>query len=164
MIIAETFVKLVSLQLMSPVHWAAFHNRPEHLHLLLERGGDVMATDTDGKMALHWAAQVRWKLLSEWLQSQLLPICLQLFFLAHFKSLFCIFQEFVFMFVWKLVNIPWRALLGQCKSLKISFLCIFRGFFYYYFSSDEFHVVRKNNTRAKVIKKRKEKQKKTKYW
>ncbi|PVD29828.1 hypothetical protein C0Q70_09085 [Pomacea canaliculata] len=57
MMLAQTFVKLVSPQLMSPVHWAAFHNRPEHLHLLMERGGDVMATDTDGKMALHWAAQ-----------------------------------------------------------------------------------------------------------
>ncbi|KAK7489514.1 hypothetical protein BaRGS_00019148, partial [Batillaria attramentaria] len=44
-------------ELMTALHWAAFHNRPEHLRLLIERGSDVMASDIDGKVPLHWAAQ-----------------------------------------------------------------------------------------------------------
>ena len=43
---------------MSALHWAAFHNRPEHLRQLLDRGGDVEAVDVDGRTPLHWAAQV----------------------------------------------------------------------------------------------------------
>ena len=44
---------------MSAVHWAAFHNRPEHLRELLQRGAEILLQDVDGKTALHWAAQVR---------------------------------------------------------------------------------------------------------
>ncbi|CAH1784039.1 unnamed protein product [Owenia fusiformis] len=42
---------------MTGLHWAAFHNRPEHLQLLLQRGADITSVDIDGKNALHWAAQ-----------------------------------------------------------------------------------------------------------
>ena len=43
---------------MSALHWAAFHNRPEHVQLLVERGADILLQDVDGKLPLHWAAQV----------------------------------------------------------------------------------------------------------
>ncbi|XP_070183393.1 ankyrin repeat domain-containing protein 55-like [Littorina saxatilis] len=42
---------------MTALHWAAFHNRPEHLKCLMDKGGNIMAHDVDGKLPLHWAAQ-----------------------------------------------------------------------------------------------------------
>jgi len=47
------------LQLMTALHWAAFHRRPEHVQLLVSKGANLMATDCDGQTALHWAARVR---------------------------------------------------------------------------------------------------------
>ena len=44
---------------MTALHWAAFHNRPEHIQLLMLRGGDIYRTDIDEKTPLHWACQVR---------------------------------------------------------------------------------------------------------
>ncbi|XP_071480978.1 uncharacterized protein [Diadema antillarum] len=42
---------------MTALHWAAFHNRPEHIQLLMLRGGDIYRTDIDEKTPLHWASQ-----------------------------------------------------------------------------------------------------------
>ncbi|KAL5016559.1 hypothetical protein ScPMuIL_006148 [Solemya velum] len=42
---------------MNALHWAAFHNRPEHVKLLIKKGGNASANDIDGKNPLHWAAQ-----------------------------------------------------------------------------------------------------------
>ncbi|XP_019626048.1 PREDICTED: uncharacterized protein LOC109471202 [Branchiostoma belcheri] len=42
---------------MTTLHWAAFHNRPDVVQLLLMRGADITSIDIDGKTALHWAAQ-----------------------------------------------------------------------------------------------------------
>ncbi|KAK3094793.1 hypothetical protein FSP39_006308 [Pinctada imbricata] len=42
---------------MTALHWAAFHNRPEHFQLLMMSGVDLNAQDIDGKTPLHWAAQ-----------------------------------------------------------------------------------------------------------
>ncbi|XP_038070597.1 uncharacterized protein LOC119739656 isoform X2 [Patiria miniata] len=42
---------------MTALHWAAFHNRPEHVQLLMLRGGDLFSVDVDGKTPLHWASQ-----------------------------------------------------------------------------------------------------------
>ncbi|XP_064601004.1 ankyrin-3-like [Liolophura sinensis] len=42
---------------MTALHWAAFHDRPNHVRILLERGADIFREDIDGKTALHWAAQ-----------------------------------------------------------------------------------------------------------
>ena len=44
---------------MTALHWAAFHNRPEHLRYLLQRGANTLTQDIDGKTPLHWAAQVK---------------------------------------------------------------------------------------------------------
>jgi ankyrin repeat protein len=46
------------VQHMTALHWAAFHNRPEHLKSLMAKGGNVLAEDIDGKFPIHWAAQV----------------------------------------------------------------------------------------------------------
>lgn len=43
---------------MTGLHWAAFHNRPEHVQLLMLRGGDIYKTDVDEKTPMHWASQV----------------------------------------------------------------------------------------------------------
>lgn len=43
---------------MTALHWAAFHNRPEHLQLLLMSGANMYSQDIDGKTPLHWAAEV----------------------------------------------------------------------------------------------------------
>ena len=48
---------------MTVLHWAAFHNRPKHVQILMDRGVNVLTKDIDGKTALHWAAQVSWRLL-----------------------------------------------------------------------------------------------------
>ncbi|XP_071793037.1 uncharacterized protein [Asterias amurensis] len=42
---------------MTALHWAAFHNRPEHVQLLMLRGADLYCVDVDGKTPLHWASQ-----------------------------------------------------------------------------------------------------------
>lgn len=43
---------------MTSLHWAAFHNRPQHTQTLLHRGADLTLVDKDLKTALHWAVQV----------------------------------------------------------------------------------------------------------
>ena len=43
---------------MTALHWAAFHGRTGHVKLLMEKKADILSRDTDGKLALHWAAQV----------------------------------------------------------------------------------------------------------
>jgi len=45
------------LQKMTALHWSAFHNRPEHVRLLLAKGANGYLSDIDGKTPLHWAAQ-----------------------------------------------------------------------------------------------------------
>ncbi|XP_077992903.1 uncharacterized protein LOC144446931 [Glandiceps talaboti] len=42
---------------MTALHWAAFHNRPEHVQLLMLKGSDIYSADIDGKTPLHWASQ-----------------------------------------------------------------------------------------------------------
>ncbi|KAM8811929.1 ankyrin repeat domain-containing protein 55 [Rhynchonycteris naso] len=42
---------------MTPLHWAAFHNQPQHTHILLKKGADPTLVDKDFKTALHWAVQ-----------------------------------------------------------------------------------------------------------
>ncbi|XP_051785540.1 ankyrin repeat domain-containing protein 55 isoform X1 [Erpetoichthys calabaricus] len=42
---------------MTPLHWAAFHNRPSHVQALLQKGADPTLVDKDFKTALHWAVQ-----------------------------------------------------------------------------------------------------------
>ncbi|XP_006891603.1 PREDICTED: ankyrin repeat domain-containing protein 55 [Elephantulus edwardii] len=42
---------------MTPLHWAAFHNQPQHTQMLLKKGADPSLVDKDSKTALHWAVQ-----------------------------------------------------------------------------------------------------------
>ncbi|XP_023590750.1 ankyrin repeat domain-containing protein 55 isoform X1 [Trichechus manatus latirostris] len=42
---------------MTPLHWAAFHNQPQHSQMLLKKGADPTLVDKDFKTALHWAVQ-----------------------------------------------------------------------------------------------------------
>uniref|UniRef100_H3AAS1 Ankyrin repeat domain 55 n=1 Tax=Latimeria chalumnae TaxID=7897 RepID=H3AAS1_LATCH len=42
---------------MTPLHWAAFHNRPQHVQALLQKEADPTLVDKDFKTALHWAVQ-----------------------------------------------------------------------------------------------------------
>ncbi|XP_008053578.1 ankyrin repeat domain-containing protein 55 [Carlito syrichta] len=42
---------------MTPLHWAAFHNQPQHTQILLRKGADPTLVDKDFKTALHWAVQ-----------------------------------------------------------------------------------------------------------
>ncbi|XP_035166103.1 ankyrin repeat domain-containing protein 55 isoform X4 [Oxyura jamaicensis] len=42
---------------MTSLHWAAFHNRPQHVQTLLHKGADLTLVDKDFKTALHWAVQ-----------------------------------------------------------------------------------------------------------
>ncbi|XP_067936030.1 ankyrin repeat domain-containing protein 55-like [Watersipora subatra] len=42
---------------MLALHWAAYHDRPEHVQLLVSKKANMLATDCDGKTALHWASQ-----------------------------------------------------------------------------------------------------------
>ncbi|XP_052634621.1 ankyrin repeat domain-containing protein 55 isoform X4 [Harpia harpyja] len=42
---------------MTSLHWAAFHNRPQHTQTLLHKGADPTLVDKDFKTALHWAVQ-----------------------------------------------------------------------------------------------------------
>jgi ankyrin repeat protein len=53
---------------MTPIHWAAFHNRPQYVQLLLDHDADISVQDVDGKTPLHWAAQVNILQLSTVLQ------------------------------------------------------------------------------------------------
>lgn len=39
---------------MTPLMWAAFHNRPKAVKKLLKYGADVEEKDMDGKTAMHW--------------------------------------------------------------------------------------------------------------
>lgn len=53
---------------MTALHWASFHNRPEHVQALLQKGADPTLVDKDFKTALHWAVQVgmsHWFLLNK---------------------------------------------------------------------------------------------------
>ena len=43
---------------MTSLHWAAFHGRTGHVKLLVGKKADLLSRDTDGKLPLHWAAQV----------------------------------------------------------------------------------------------------------
>ncbi|XP_042089713.1 ankyrin repeat domain-containing protein 55 isoform X5 [Ovis aries] len=42
---------------MTALHWAAFHNQPQHTQMLLKKGADPTLVDKDFKTALHWAVQ-----------------------------------------------------------------------------------------------------------
>ncbi|MEE6458264.1 hypothetical protein FKM82_000241 [Ascaphus truei] len=42
---------------MTSLHWAAFHNRPQHAQTLLQKGADPTQVDKDFKTTLHWAVQ-----------------------------------------------------------------------------------------------------------
>ncbi|CAM5144875.1 unnamed protein product [Natator depressus] len=42
---------------MTALHWAAFHNQPQHVQTLLQKGADPTLVDKDFKTALHWAVQ-----------------------------------------------------------------------------------------------------------
>lgn len=42
---------------MTSLHWSAFHNRPAHAQILLQKGADPTLVDKDFKTALHWAVQ-----------------------------------------------------------------------------------------------------------
>ncbi|XP_041126586.1 ankyrin repeat domain-containing protein 55-like [Polyodon spathula] len=42
---------------MTPIHWSAFHNRPQHVQALLQKGADPTLVDKDFKTTLHWAVQ-----------------------------------------------------------------------------------------------------------
>ncbi|KAH3707840.1 ankyrin repeat domain-containing protein 55-like [Dreissena polymorpha] len=42
---------------MTTLHWAAFHDRPDHVRQLLQKGALLTVADVDGKTPLHWAAQ-----------------------------------------------------------------------------------------------------------
>ncbi|XP_048360670.1 ankyrin repeat domain-containing protein 55 isoform X2 [Sphaerodactylus townsendi] len=42
---------------MTSLHWAAFHNRPHHVQILLQKGADPTLVDKDFKTALHWGVQ-----------------------------------------------------------------------------------------------------------
>ena len=52
---------------MTALHWAAFHDRPEHVRLLLGKGADPLVQDIDGKTALHWAMDGKNLELIEWM-------------------------------------------------------------------------------------------------
>lgn len=54
----EMLVDFFFLQGMTALHWAAFHGRTGHVSLLMEKKADLLSRDTDGKLPLHWAAQV----------------------------------------------------------------------------------------------------------
>ncbi|XP_013918554.1 PREDICTED: ankyrin repeat domain-containing protein 55 isoform X3 [Thamnophis sirtalis] len=42
---------------MTSLHWAAFHNKPQHVQTLLHKGSDPTLVDKDFKTVLHWAVQ-----------------------------------------------------------------------------------------------------------
>ncbi|ESO93127.1 hypothetical protein LOTGIDRAFT_119831, partial [Lottia gigantea] len=55
--LGEDDINKADKEFMTALHWAAFHNRPEHLDELIQKGADYFAQDVDGKTPLHWAAQ-----------------------------------------------------------------------------------------------------------
>lgn len=81
---------LLSWKGMTALHWASFHNRPEHVQALLQKGADPTLVDKDFKTALHWAVQVgeshlfpvRWleEDLSQMYQLKIVPMV----YLKHF--------------------------------------------------------------------------------
>ncbi|XP_070592472.1 ankyrin repeat domain-containing protein 55 [Erythrolamprus reginae] len=42
---------------MTSLHWAAFHNQPQHVQTLLHKESDPTLVDKDFKTVLHWAVQ-----------------------------------------------------------------------------------------------------------
>ena len=42
---------------MTALMWAAFHGKPSHIKLLLEKGADPALGDVDGMTAVHWSVQ-----------------------------------------------------------------------------------------------------------
>jgi len=40
---------------MTPLHWAAFHEHPKHVQLLLKAGASADVLDVEGKTPLHWS-------------------------------------------------------------------------------------------------------------
>ncbi len=40
---------------MTPLMWAAYHSRPDHVRTLVERGADPTLQDIDGMYAIHWS-------------------------------------------------------------------------------------------------------------
>ncbi|XP_075398767.1 ankyrin repeat domain-containing protein 55 [Tenrec ecaudatus] len=55
---------------MTPLHWAAFHNQPQHTQMLLKKGADPTLVDKDFKTALHWAVQSGNRILCSIILSQ----------------------------------------------------------------------------------------------
>ena len=43
--------------MMTALMWAAFHGKPNHIKVLLEKGADPAISDMDGMMAVHWSVQ-----------------------------------------------------------------------------------------------------------
>lgn len=43
--------------MMTALMWAAFHGKPSHIKLLLEKGADPALGDVDGMTAVHWSVQ-----------------------------------------------------------------------------------------------------------
>ena len=41
---------------MSMVHWAAYHGHPKHMRMILKKKPNLLATDVEGKTALHWCS------------------------------------------------------------------------------------------------------------
>ena len=41
---------------MTPLMWAAFHNKPKNLAKLLKYGGDPEEKDVEGKTVNHWVS------------------------------------------------------------------------------------------------------------
>lgn len=42
---------------MTALMWAAFHGRPGHIKMLLEKGADPTLKDVDRMTAIHWSVQ-----------------------------------------------------------------------------------------------------------
>ena len=43
---------------MTPIMWAAYHNKPQHVRKLMQLGADLEEKDVDGKTPMHWVS--RW--------------------------------------------------------------------------------------------------------
>ena len=42
---------------MTALMWAAFHGKPNHIKVLLEKRADPAISDVDGMTAVHWSVQ-----------------------------------------------------------------------------------------------------------